>query len=77
MNYANLIYGSPSFGTTTTTQQTKSNPLAGLLGGGMAGLGAAGSLFGASGAVPMAALGLSNPVGWGLMGGGALLGLLG
>lgn len=75
-NYANLIYGSPSFGTTTMTQQTSSNPLAGLLGGGLAGLGAAGSLFGSAGAGPMAALGLTNPIGWGLMGGGALLGLL-
>tara|TARA_R110002020_G_scaffold255088_2_gene468884 strand:- start:13247 stop:14233 length:987 start_codon:yes stop_codon:yes gene_type:complete len=58
--------------TTATKQQTK-NPLTAILGGGLGGLGAAGMAGQIGGAGAVAGL---TPVGWGLIGGGALLGAM-
>ncbi len=71
--YAGLVgnggYGQNSTGS-TSGGGTSTSPLTGALGGGLAGAGALGGLAAAG-------ITLSNPVGWGLVGGSALLGALG
>lgn len=77
--YSGIVQNSPLPGTTTTTGPSgQGSPLAGAIGGGMAGLGAYGGLVGSGVLAGGAGTGLAaiGPVGWGLMGLGALGGLL-
>ena len=71
----NILSGLPYNQQTTATQQQTKNPLTGMLGGALGGLGMAGAT-GMLGTSAAGGLAMTNPWGWGLIGGGALLGAM-
>jgi len=73
--YLARLQGFPG-GTVTSSIPTQRNRLGELLGGGLMGLGATSGLLGTAGGTGLAALGLTNPIGWGILGGSALLGMM-